>query len=63
MTTRIYRVTSQHGDKLVRATSQAQAIRHVVATDYTAKVATQDDILSMVESGCKVLDATKEGQA
>lgn len=60
MSTRIYRVISRHGDKLVRAASQAQAIRHVVANSYTAKVATQDDILSMLESGCKVLDATKD---
>lgn len=51
---------SRHGDVLVRASSQAQAIRHVVASDYSARVATQDDILKMMESGHKVLDATKD---
>lgn len=62
MTTRIYRVISAHGDKLVRAASQAQAIRHVVANTYTAKVASQDDLITMLESGVKVEDAGAESE-
>lgn len=62
MSKRIYRVISANGDKLVRASSQAQAIRHVVTNTYTAKVATQDDLISMLESGMKVDDASADGE-
>lgn len=63
--TRIYVVTqkvdgsakndTQH---LVRASSQAQAIRHVVGEQFTAEVADQDALVALVGSGKKVADAT-----
>jgi hypothetical protein len=42
--------------RLIRAHSQAQAIRHV-AKDYQATVASQDDLVSSLTSGVKVEDA------
>jgi hypothetical protein len=42
--------------RLVRAHSQAQAIRHV-AKDYQAMVASQDDLVASLTSGVKVEDA------
>lgn len=61
MTTRIYAVTSADPDTLalVRATSQAQAVRHVTA-DYRAKVATQDQLVRLLQGGMKVEDATAD---
>ena len=56
--TRIYRVN----DRLVRATSQAQAIRHV-ASSFTVRVATQDDIADLVAEGAKVETAGEEAAA
>lgn len=60
MSTRIYRVISGHGDRLVRASTPSQAIRHVVAIQYIARVATQDDMESMLISGHKVEDYSAE---
>ncbi len=51
--TRIYRVDDGHKDRLVRAPSQAQAIRHV-ASSFAVRVATQDDIAQLVGDGVKV---------
>lgn len=62
MSTRVYRVISAHGDKLVRAGSQAQAIRHVVSSTFSARVATQDDMESMLGNGLKVENAKAEPQ-
>lgn len=51
--TSIYRIDDGHGDRLVRAASQAQAIRHV-ASGFAVRVATQDDIVNLVAEGTKV---------
>lgn len=51
--TRIYRIDDGHQNRLVRAPSQAQAIRHV-ASRFAARVATQDDIANLVSEGVKV---------
>lgn len=58
--TRIYAVTDRDtaAVHLVRATSQAQAIRHVASARYTATVASQDDLVQLVASGHTVDDAT-----
>lgn len=58
---RIYRIDDGHSDRLVRATSQAQAIRHV-ASGFAVRVATQDDIANLVGEGCKVETAGAEPQ-
>lgn len=51
--TRIYRLDTGHGDRLVRAVSRAQAVNHVTA-DMPVRVATQDDIAELVAEGIKV---------
>lgn len=53
--TRIYRVDDGRNDRLVRAASQAQAVRHV-ASGFVVRVATQDDIAELVASGVRVED-------
>lgn len=60
--TRIYRVlhTRTGDDYLVRAHSQAQAIRHVVADQYRAQVAGQETIVEHLTAGGSVMDATRE---
>ena len=60
--TRIYAVTDNCAATatvhLVRATSQAQAIRHIASARYTATVASQDELVEMVTLGAAVYDAT-----
>ncbi len=65
--TRIYVVTqtvdgSPKNDKqhLVRAASQAQAIRHVVGEQFTAEVADQNALVYLVSAGKSVQDATEQ---
>lgn len=63
---RIYVVTQATGEgdgstdqqHLVRAGSQAQAIRHVVGNQFSAEVATQDDLVTLIGKGVKVREAT-----
>lgn len=59
--TRIYSVTDRDTAivHLVRATSQAQAIRHVASARYTAAVASQDELVTLVAGGHAVDDATE----
>lgn len=57
MSTRIYYVAGpEDGEYLVRASSQAQAIRRVTDGEYSAAVAEQETILRLGQNG--VLDAT-----
>ena len=61
-TKRIYVVTDMQADigvksHLVRATSQAQAIHHVVAKRYESRVASQSDLELMLCGGAKVEEA------
>lgn len=56
--TRVYLVTHAKGAKrLVRASSQAQALRHASRGDYTVDVPTQDELVTALTSGTKVEDA------
>lgn len=59
---RIYRVSNSvtAEEYLVRAHSQAQAIRHVVAEQFAARVAGQETIVEMLTAGGQVLDATRD---
>ena len=59
---RVYLVFSARtGDEwLVRAHSQAQAIRHVVKSEYRAAVAGQETLIEMLTAGAKVLDSDDE---
>jgi hypothetical protein len=67
MTTRIYLVGPKNGaaggrNRLVRATSQAQALRHVVDDTLAVRLASQDDIVRIMleRDPCEVEDATGE---
>ena len=61
-TSRIYVVTNRGDDtqRLVRAHTQAQAIRHVVADQFRAQVAGQETIVEHLTGGGVVLDATRD---
>ena len=53
--TRIYIVTSTDGvTRLVKATVASQAITHVAKNAFTAKVASQDDLVQALSNGVKV---------
>jgi hypothetical protein len=53
--TRIYIVTSTEGvTRLVKATVASQAITHVAKNAFTAKVASQDDLVQALSNGVKV---------
>lgn len=58
MQSRIYVVISEtEPTRLVEATSQAQAIRHVVANKYRAEVATTKDVAHGMQAGLTVESA------
>jgi hypothetical protein len=53
--TRVYIVSTQDGtNRLVRATVASQAITHVAKSAFTAKVASQDDLILELRNGTKV---------
>lgn len=65
MATRIYLVAKAAGTgdeqgHLVRAATQAQAVRHVVRNTYQAEVATQEQLVDLMTAGAKVEDAGEE---
>lgn len=64
-TTRVYAVTdtaaADMNIRLVRATSQAQAIRHVAGKRYQAKPATVDEVVQHMGAGVKVESVIIEG--
>lgn len=62
--TRIYVVkdTDLHSRTLVRASSQAQAVRHVTKSRFEVEVASQDTIVSLMEAGLKVETAAAEAK-
>lgn len=53
---RIYRIIDGEGDRLIRAASAAQAVRHA-ASHFKARVASQDDIAELVGQGAKIENA------
>ena len=61
-TTRIYvvRDTANESKRLVRASTQAQAIRHVVKDRFEVTVADQETLVFMMSGGAKVEDAAVE---
>jgi alanine-alpha-ketoisovalerate/valine-pyruvate aminotransferase len=62
----VYLVTDEVGmtATLIRAGSQAQAIKHVVEPVYKAKVATIEDVVKymMANPGAKIEDAGEEAE-
>ena len=66
MNTRIYLVTdvADSSPVLVKASSPAQALRHVTEGMFTVKVPTQDELVAAIEGGAvvevaKLLDGAK----
>ncbi len=59
---RIYLVTDVHTSEAaqVRATSQAQAMRHICSTRLIVKVATQDELVDALEGGVTIETATND---
>lgn len=61
--TRIYTVTERDAkghaisERLVRASSQAQAIRHVVDPRFTASVPSPDELVRLTLADVKIEDA------
>lgn len=62
MATRIYAVTNTKDNavSLVDAGTPSQAIRHVAREQYTAAVATQAELVQLVQKGIKVEKAAAE---
>lgn len=52
--TRIYLVNGPTGARLVKATVASQAITHVAKSAFSAKVASQDDLVEALSNGIKV---------
>lgn len=58
---RIYIVTDDSDEAmLVKATNQAQALRHVARAIYTVRAATALEVAEQMQAGQRIEDATKE---
>lgn len=53
-TTRIYLVNGPTGTRLVKASVASQAITHVAKSAFSAKVASQDDLIEALSNGTRV---------
>lgn len=64
MATRVYVVEKTNGteQRLVRATYKHMAVRHVAEHQYRARVASKDDLVSLITSGVRVEDAAEHEQ-
>ena len=62
MNTRIYLVTDGTTQRLVRAQSKAQAVRHCVR-HYVATVPSSNELVALVTTGTAVEDAASEGES
>jgi hypothetical protein len=60
--TRIYQVTHKASKtvRLVRATHPSRALHHVAADEYSVEVASQEDLITLLEDGVKVEDVKAE---
>ena len=61
--TRIYLVNGPTGSRLVKATVASQAITHVAKSAFSAKVASQDDLVEALSNGIKVETYGETAQA
>ncbi len=58
---RIYLTEKKDGSKaLVKATNQAQGLRHIARNEFSIKVASALDVAECMAAGMAVEDATKE---
>jgi hypothetical protein len=60
--TRIYLIVDQTTEtkQLIRASNQAQAVRHAAQNKFSVTVATQDDLVALLKTGAEVVDASKQ---
>lgn len=58
--TRIYRVNTETGSRLVRASNRAQALAHVARDTLKADVASQDDLVTLTAQQVQVETAGTE---
>ena len=65
MSTRIYLVTDRESQakRLIRASSQAQAVRHAAQSRYSVEVASQDDLVQLLDAGQAVESAAQVAEA
>ncbi|MEN9923950.1 MAG: hypothetical protein RL268_76 [Pseudomonadota bacterium] len=65
MSQRIYLVTDRdtQAKRLIRAGTQAQAIRHAAASRFAIEVAGQDDLVELLGSGQVVEVVAQTGEA
>jgi hypothetical protein len=61
--TRIYLVNGPTGSRLVKATVASQAITHVAKSAFSAKVASQDDLVEALSNGVRVETYGETAQA
>lgn len=61
--TRIYLVNGPTGSRLVKATVASQAITHVAKSAFSARVASQDDLVMALSNGLKVETYGETAQA
>jgi hypothetical protein len=60
--TRIYTVSDGSTDRLVRATHPSHALMHVARGVYAVRVATQEDLATLLPEGVKVEEIGQEQQ-
>lgn len=60
---RIYKVETPNGARLVRAQNRVQAVNHVARATIKGEVASQDDLIELVGAGVKVEDVGDEEAA
>lgn len=51
MDKRVYRVETPKGTKLIKAATPSQAIAHAVRAQFSARVATQEDLIELLGDG------------
>ena len=54
MAERIYIVRNIHGARLVKANLRQQALAHVASTEFSVRVATQDDLVNQIRAGTPI---------
>lgn len=57
---RIYVVGTPDGVRLVRATVRGQALNHVAQSQFTVRVASQEDLVEYLGDGFKIENARHE---
>lgn len=60
--TRIYKVKTPTGDRLVESPTKGQAVKHCVDADYTAEVISASEALRLTAKGVKVETVAMKGQ-